>query len=69
MLVLVARGLSNLQVAEELNLSEATIKRHLANVYQKIGVHSRSEAVRTALMEQWIGFNDITAANLNGSGA
>jgi DNA-binding NarL/FixJ family response regulator len=61
-LVLVARGLSNLQVATELNLSEATVKRHLANVYQKIGVRSRSEAVRMALMEQWIGIGEITSS-------
>jgi DNA-binding NarL/FixJ family response regulator len=59
-LVLVARGLSNHQIATELNLAEATVKRHLANVYQKIGVGSRSEAVRTALMEQWIGIGEIT---------
>src|ERR671920_2079466 len=45
--VLVARGLSNDQIAQELYLSESTVKRHLANIYQKIGVNSRSEAVRT----------------------
>ena len=61
-LVLAARGLSNDQIAEELNLAPATVKRHLANVYQKIGVRSRSEAVRTALMEQWIGLGEITEA-------
>jgi DNA-binding NarL/FixJ family response regulator len=66
--VLAARGHSNDQIARELNISKATVKRHLANVYAKIGVRSRSEAVRTALMEQWIGFNDITAANFDGSG-
>src|SRR5918993_440242 len=60
--VLTARGLSNHQIATELNLSEATIKRHLANVYAKIGVGSRSEAVRTALKEQWIGLGDITTS-------
>src|ERR671913_369313 len=60
--VLAARGLSNHQIATELNLSEATIKRHLANVYAKIGVGSRSEAVRTALKEQWIGLGDITTS-------
>src|SRR5215212_9580737 len=67
--VLAARGLSNHQIATELNLSEATIKRHLANVYAKIGVGSRSEAVRTALKEQWIGLGDITssAAGLHGT--
>src|SRR5215213_7622400 len=61
-LVLAARGFSNHQIATELNLAEATVKRHLANVYQKIGVRSRSEAVRTALMEQWIGIGEITEA-------
>jgi DNA-binding NarL/FixJ family response regulator len=61
-LVLVARGLSNEQIAQELYVSEATVKRHLANIYQKIGVRSRSEAVRTALMEQWIGLSEITEA-------
>ena len=60
--VLVARGLSNDQIAEELYLSEATVKRHLANIYEKIGVGSRSEAVRMALMEQWIGLSEITEA-------
>ena len=68
--VLAARGHSNHQIATELNLAEGTVKRHLANVYAKIGVRSRSEAVRTALVEQWIGVHDITssAASSNGSG-
>jgi len=65
--VLAARGLSNSQIARELHLSEATVKRHLANVYAKIGVGSRSEAVRMALVEQWIGLNEITSADSNGS--
>jgi DNA-binding NarL/FixJ family response regulator len=60
--VLAARGHSNHQIAAELNLSEATVKRHLANVYARIGVRSRSEAVRTALVEQWIGIHDITSS-------
>jgi DNA-binding NarL/FixJ family response regulator len=66
--VLTARGLSNREIATEVHVSETTVKRHLANIYTKIGVNSRSEAVRTALMEQWIGFNDITAASLDGAG-
>jgi len=65
-LVLAARGLSNDQIAEELSLASATVKRHLANVYQKIGVRSRSEAVRMALMEQWIGIAEITSADGDG---
>ena len=66
-LVLAARGLSNARIAEGLHISEATVKRHLANVYEKIGVHSRNDAVRTALMEQWIGIHEITSADGNGS--
>ena len=66
-MVLAARGCSNHQIAEELGISEATAKRHLANVYQKIGVGSRSEAVRKALMEQWIGLAEITSADGDGS--
>jgi DNA-binding CsgD family transcriptional regulator len=65
--VLAARGLSNRLIAGQLNISEATVKRHLANVYQKIGVGSRSEAVRMALMEQWIGIREITHADLDGA--
>jgi DNA-binding NarL/FixJ family response regulator len=67
-LVHVARGLSNLQIATEMNLAEATVKRHLANIYQKVGVGSRSEATRLALQEQWIGIAEITEADLDGSG-
>jgi DNA-binding NarL/FixJ family response regulator len=62
-LVLAARGHSNERIAEELHLAPATVKRHLANVYQKIGVRSRSEAVRMALMEQWIGIGEITESS------
>jgi two-component system nitrate/nitrite response regulator NarL len=66
--VLAARGFPNARIAEELHISEATVKRHLANVYERLGVHSRSEAVRMALMEQWIGIGEITsAADGNGS--
>ena len=66
-LVFVARGLSNYQIATEMHLAESTVKRHLANIYQKVGVGSRSEATRLALQEQWIGIADITAADLDGS--
>lgn len=59
-LLLLARGLSNRQIASTLTLSEATVKRHLANVYPKMGVGSRSEAVRKALFEEWITIEDIT---------
>jgi DNA-binding NarL/FixJ family response regulator len=59
-LLLVARGLSNRQVARSLMVSEATVKRHLANAYPKMGVVSRGEAVRKALFENWITIEGVT---------
>ena len=59
-LLLTARGLSNRQLAATLRLSEATVKRHLANIYPKMGVSSRGEAVRKALSEDWITIQQIT---------
>jgi DNA-binding NarL/FixJ family response regulator len=67
-LVNVARGLSNYQIAHEMHLAPSTVKRHLANIYEKVGVGSRSEATRVALQEQWIGIAEITQADLDGSG-
>src|SRR5215211_546405 len=59
-LLLAARGLSNHQIASSLNVAEATVKRHLANVYIKMGVSSRGEAAREALMREWITIEEIT---------
>jgi DNA-binding NarL/FixJ family response regulator len=43
-LELVAQGLTNPQIAETLNLSENTVKFHLQNTFQKLGVNNRTEA-------------------------
>jgi DNA-binding NarL/FixJ family response regulator len=61
-LLLAARGLSNRQIAASIHISEATVKRHLANLYAKIGVGSRSEATRKALLQGWISARDLTLA-------
>lgn len=45
---LLAEGLSNKQMARRLNVSENTVKTHLANVYGKLGVNKRVEAVMAA---------------------
>ncbi len=59
-LLLAARGLSNGRIASSLHISEATVKRHLANVYEKMGVGSRGEAARQALLKDWITIEEIT---------
>lgn len=47
-LQLVAAGLSNREIGERLFLSEATVKSHLAHVFGKLGVRSRTRAVARA---------------------
>jgi LuxR family maltose regulon positive regulatory protein len=45
-LQLLAIGLSNQEMAERLFIAEGTLKRHVANLYQKLGVHNRTQAIR-----------------------
>ena len=47
-LALVAEGRSNTDVARHLHLSETTVKSHLAHIYPKLGVSSRTAAVAAA---------------------
>jgi DNA-binding NarL/FixJ family response regulator len=48
-LALAAKGLSNKEIARVLGRAEETIKVHLKNVFDKLGVEGRTEAVTTAL--------------------
>ncbi|MFV9507470.1 MAG: response regulator [Oscillochloridaceae bacterium umkhey_bin13] len=43
-LALVAQGLTNTQIAQRLRVSDNTVKFHLQNIYQKLGVGNRTEA-------------------------
>jgi len=45
-LALVADGLSNREIAHDLAISEHTVKFHLASVFGKLGVSTRTEAVQ-----------------------
>ncbi|MGC8484389.1 MAG: LuxR C-terminal-related transcriptional regulator [Candidatus Baltobacteraceae bacterium] len=42
---LLARGLRTAGIAEELQLAPATVRNHIGNLLQKLGAHSRAEAV------------------------
>ena len=44
-LVLLAEGLTNQQSAAKLSISQSTLKFHMNNIYQKLGVQTRSEAL------------------------
>ncbi len=61
-LKMAACGLSNTRIADALHISEATVKRHLANVYEGLGVGTRGEAVSRGLAEGWIGPWDLLPA-------
>ncbi|EHS55569.1 MULTISPECIES: response regulator [Paenibacillus] len=45
----VARGLRSKEIAFDMGISERTVKAHLTNIYNKLGVDSRSEAVAVSL--------------------
>jgi DNA-binding NarL/FixJ family response regulator len=53
-MTLVARGLSNRELAKHLFVSEATVKSHLTHVYAKLGVDSRAGAVAKAIEQRII---------------
>ncbi len=42
---MLAEGLLNKQIAYELNVTEATIKAHVTEIFRKLGVSSRTQAV------------------------
>jgi NarL family two-component system response regulator LiaR len=58
-LKLAARGKSNQDIATELYLSRRTVQAHLANIFRKMDVGSRTEAVLQALRKGWLGLDDL----------
>jgi DNA-binding NarL/FixJ family response regulator len=49
---LVAKGMSNREIAEELYISENTVKNHVRNILEKLHLHNRMEAVIYAVRER-----------------
>jgi len=58
-LKLAAKGMSNQDIAAQLYLSRRTVQAHLANIFRKIDVGSRTEAVLQALRKGWVGLDDL----------
>lgn len=50
----VASGLQNKEVAQRLSLSVATVRNHIHNILEKLGVHSKLEAVSLAFRNGWV---------------
>lgn len=47
-LILIARGQSNVEIAESLSISASTVKNHVSSVFAKVGVRDRAQAVIAA---------------------
>ena len=56
---LVAKGLSNREIAQSLNVSEATAKSDVASVLSKLGAQDRTHAVTVALARNIIDLDDL----------
>lgn len=51
---LVGQGFSNKQIGKELFISDRTVQAHLSNIFAKLGVNTRTEAVMYAVRNGWI---------------
>lgn len=58
-LLMAARGLSNKAIAQEMSLSPRTVQSHLAHIFNKLGVASRTEAVVMSIKQGWLRTEDI----------
>ncbi|MBE0411724.1 MAG: response regulator transcription factor, partial [Anaerolineales bacterium] len=45
---LMVKGRTNMQLAEQLSIAMGTVKNHQKNIYAKLGVHTRVEALLLA---------------------
>jgi two-component system NarL family response regulator len=50
----IARGMTSKEIGDRLYISENTVKNHVRNILDKLGLHSRGEAVMYALREELI---------------
>ena len=58
-LQLAAGGAANKTIAKELSMSTRTVEAHMRNIFEKLGVSSRTEAVTLAVRHQWIHLTDV----------
>lgn len=56
-----AKGMSNKEIASQLNISERTVQTHLVNIFRKMQVSSRTEAVLQGLKIGWLTLDDLPA--------
>jgi NarL family two-component system response regulator LiaR len=57
-LELAAKGMTNRQIGHQLVISVRTVQVHLSNIFSKMGVGSRTEAVLYGLRQGWLSLED-----------
>ena len=58
-LLLVARGLSNRQIAATLTVGEETVKSHVTGILGKLGLSQRGQVAMWALKRGWVGLEEM----------
>jgi NarL family two-component system response regulator LiaR len=58
-LTLAAKGMGNKEIASQLDISERTVQTHLVNIFRKLRVSSRTEAVLQGLRQGWLTLDDL----------
>ena len=61
---LVSEGLSNKEIARQLNVSQGTVKVHLYNIFQKLEISNRTVLATIALLQRSAGFGTLSLAAL-----
>ena len=62
-LELLAGGMTNKEIARSIDLQEATIKIHVKNIYRKMGVNNRVQAVRMVIQPDWCATSTLRLPN------
>jgi NarL family two-component system response regulator LiaR len=58
-LKLAAKGMTNREIAAALVISPRTVQAHMSNIFGRLKVGSRTEAILCALRESWISMEDM----------
>jgi DNA-binding NarL/FixJ family response regulator len=53
-LCLLAQGLDNTAIADQLSITKRTVQNHVSNIYGKLMVSSRTEAMLYAIKRGWV---------------
>ncbi|MDD4874125.1 MAG: response regulator transcription factor [Dehalococcoidales bacterium] len=67
LLILMAAGKRNKEIANELNISEMTVKNHISHIFEKLEINDRIGAVFLALQNGWLKYDDLKTPTIEDS--